>query len=206
MYPHFHTCRHSVLFYKDAETVRGSVASFIETALRGGHPALVIAKGDMGRELTIELHRRHVHGRPFGPDRGELLVLDAEATLDSFCVDGRPDALRFRDVIGSALASLGAGHKRVAAYGEMVGVLCERGQYADAVQLESLWNALLAESDAALFCGYSSRLFDRPEARRFYDEIRAAHAETLDDADEPAPTHSFPARRSSHESVGARAD
>jgi hypothetical protein len=203
MYPHFPTCRHTVLFYRDPDAVRASVAAFVETALRGGNPALVIAKADLRRELTIELHRRHVHGLPFGRDRGQLQILDAEATLQSLCVDGHPDATRFRQVVGSLVAGLSMGHRRVAAYGEMVGVLCERGQYADAVHLESLWNALLAENDVSLFCGYASGLFDRPEARSFYDEIRAAHAESLEDAGATARAHSYSSRTGSHESASS---
>ncbi|GAB3648614.1 MEDS domain-containing protein [Ramlibacter alkalitolerans] len=199
MAPDFHTCRHTVLFYRDAGAVRASVTGYVEAALRAGHPALVIARPELAHDLTIELHRCHVHGRPFGPDRGELLVLDAEATLDSLCLAGRPDEARFREVVGAALASLATGHKRVAAYGEMVGVLCERGRYADAVHLESLWNALLAESDASLFCGYPRHLFQPPEARGFYEQIRAAHAETLDDEDGAGPTGTYPSR------AGARA-
>jgi hypothetical protein len=179
IHPHFHTCRHTVLFYRDAEDVRANVTAYIETALRAGNPALVIARPRLVQDLTIELHRHHVQGPAFGPDRGELLVLDAEATLDSLCVAGKPDATLFREVVGSTLAALSAGQKRVAAYGDMVGVLCERGLYADAVYLEGLWNALLAEADAALFCGYSSHLFDPPESRGFQAQIRAAHAETL---------------------------
>jgi hypothetical protein len=187
MFPHLRTCRHAVLFYRDDAAVCQSVTGYITAALREGLPALVIAKPALLQELTLEVHRQHVQGDPFGPQRGRFVALDAEATLAKICRNGKPDRALFTEVIGGALEDLGAGGKRVAAYGEMVGVLCERGQYADAVVLEGLWNELLASAHASLFCGYSRQLFKTSKARSFYDQIRAAHTEVLgEDAAVPA--------------------
>jgi hypothetical protein len=182
MFPHIQRCSHAVLFYRDEATVRDNVAAYIAAALRLGQPALVIAKPALCQQLAIELHRQHVQGAPFGAGRGAFVTMDAESTLASFCRDGSPDPQLFHEVVGGALASLGAGDKHIAAYGEMVGLLCERGQYADAVRLEALWNDLLASSKASLYCGYAARLFDRPEARVFRDGIRAAHREVHEES------------------------
>lgn len=182
MYRHSPRCRHSALFYREDETLRDSVRTYIASALRAGEPALVIAKPALRQHLTIELHRQHVQGEPFGPERGPLVTLDAEATLERLCVDGKPDDRLFRKVIGDALKNVATEGKRVAAYGEMVGVLCERGRYADAIRLEGMWNELLAEADVSLHCGYALRLFDFADARPYLDQIRAAHT----DVSEPA--------------------
>jgi hypothetical protein len=80
-----------------------------------------------------------------------------------------------------ARPSARAADGRIAAYGEMVGILCERGQYADAVHLEQLWNDLLAACEASLYCGYAHRLFKGRDARAFYDVIRTAHDEVRED-------------------------
>jgi MEDS: MEthanogen/methylotroph, DcmR Sensory domain len=176
MLPHRPTCRHSVLFYKDDASVRESVSGYIASALRAGEPALVIARPALLHELTIEVHRQHVQGAPFGPERGAFITLDAEATLARICVEGKPDARLFQQVVGGVLDELCDSGKRVAAYGEMVGLLCERGHYADAVRLEHMWNALLARCHASLFCGYASELFRSPASRAFYEEIRATHS------------------------------
>lgn len=186
MFPHSHSCNHAVLFYKDDDVVRASVTTYIASALRAGRPALVIAKPALLQQLTIELHRQHIQSAPFGPERGTFVPLDAESTLQRFCVDGRPDPALFEKVVGRQLEALSAQGKSVAAYGEMVGVLCERGQYADAVRLEGMWNALLAGSRASLYCGYSRRLFESPVTSAFYQQIRAAHTHVYDDT-EAAP-------------------
>jgi hypothetical protein len=186
MYPHSHVCRHVVHFYHDDGSLRSSVSAHVAAALRAGESALVIAKRELREQLTLEVHRQHVQGTPFGPDRGALVTLDAEATLDQFCVDGKPDACLFKQVVGTLLDNVLADGRPVAAYGEMVGVLCERGHYGEAVRLEAMWNELLAGSRTSLLCGYLKCLFDRPSARPFYEEIRAAHSDVMDE--EPAAT------------------
>lgn len=174
---------HFVLFYRDESSAQSSISSYLAAALRAGEPALVIAKPKLLLQVRTELHRQHVQGVPFGPGRGQLVELDAAETLARISVDGKPDGEAFERVVGGALnaLSLSTGQK-VAAYGEMVGILCERGQYADAVHLEKLWNTLLAKARASLFCGYHRRLFQTAAAKGFMDQIRAAHSHTYDDA------------------------
>jgi hypothetical protein len=181
MSPHRLHCTHGVVFYQDEALLSGGVARHVAAALRAGDPALVLARPGLLREVTIELHRQHVQGVPFGPDRGTLVALEAEETLARICVAGRPDARRFDEVIGTAVRNLAAAGRRVAAYGELVGVLCARGQYKEALRLEDMWNELLASVHASLLCGYAQALFAAPETRGFADAIRAAHTEVHED-------------------------
>lgn len=177
MLQHSPRCRHAVYFYRNEEHVRDAVVPYVAAALRAGNPAIVIAKPELTRQFTLELHRQHVQGAPFGQERGTFVALDAVETLAKFCLDGAPDATLFDQVIGTAVRTLAANGKRVTAYGEMVGVLCERGRYADAIRLEEMWNGLLAQLDAELFCGYDDQLFRSPKAAQFRDAIRATHTE-----------------------------
>lgn len=172
-------CPHAVLFYRDDAAVFGKVAAYITSALRSGAPALVIAKPRLIEHVTIDLHREHVDGTPFGPERGRLLALDAEATLERACRNGSPDTARFERVIGEALDVLETPGRNVTAYGEMVGILCERGDFAAAVELEQMWGRLLARRQASLLCGYSQRLFSHSSTQGFYRDIRAAHDTVL---------------------------
>jgi hypothetical protein len=174
---------HFVLFYRDEVAAQNTISSYLAKALRAGEPALVIARPALMLQVRTELHRQHVQGVPFGPQRGQLVELDAAETLKKICVGGKPDAEAFEQVIGGALHELtGTTGQRVAAYGEMVRLLCERGQYADAVHLEKLWNTLLARARASLFCGYPRRLFQAAATKGFMDEIRAAHSHIYEDA------------------------
>lgn len=184
-----HSCRHGVLFYRDEASLRDNVVPRIASALRAGEPVLVIASAKLRQQIAIEMHREHVHGTPFGSQRGALVAADAVRTLERFCKRGKPDAAQFRKIVGGLLTELAAAGKPPTVYGEMVGVLCERGQHADAVRLELMWNELLASSQASLLCGYHSALFDHPDAQPFYDAICEAHEFTHDPEREPRRLH-----------------
>lgn len=174
-------CTHGVLFYRDDALLRERTCGYIATALRAGQPGLVIARPDLLRQVATDLHRQHVQGTPFGPQRGEFVPMDADAVLRQISVRGKPQAALFDQVVGGAVARLAAGGRRVAAYGEMVGILCERGQYADAVRLEEMWNVLLAGVDANLYCAYAAPLFERPGSADFRRQIVEAHTELLEE-------------------------
>jgi len=179
---HLHSCSsHFVHFYQDADAVRRKVGAFLALALRTGSHAVVIARPTLAQQLQIELHRAHVQGIPFGAGRGDLVVLDAEQTLADFCTDHAPDPKRFQAVVGARIKKLVKQGKGVAAYGEMVAVLCERGHYAAALQLEQMWNALLAKHRVALYCAYPTRLFTEPAGAQFYRRLAETHSEVLDE-------------------------
>lgn len=175
-------CPHAVLFYRDDASAFASVTAFVVSALRAGAPALVIGKPRLVEHVTIDLHREHVDGTPFGRERGRLLSLDAAATLDQVCRNGQPDFERFERVIGEAFDALETPGRNVAAYGEMVGILCERGQFAAAVELERMWNVLLGKRRASLLCGYNHRLFSHTSTQAFHREIRDAHTDVVGEA------------------------
>ena len=178
---HSPDCRHTALFYRDEAALRDSISPHIAAALRSGAPVLVIAKPAMRQECALELHRQHVQGAPFGSKRGPFVTLDAEETLARFCENGKPSAALFHQVVGKVVRELAHDGRYVTAYGEMVNILCERGQFADAIRLEEMWNELLALEGGRLFCGYASRLFDTPAAQPFRQAIHAAHTHVEDE-------------------------
>jgi hypothetical protein len=187
MLQHRHACTHAVLFYRDDATVQDRVGAYVTRALRAGQSALVIARPALVGKLMIEVHRQHVQGLPFDARRGRLVVLDVAATLEKVCRDGKPQRGLFMEVVGGALRDLaGTSPAPVAAYGEMVGVLCERGQYADAVVMEQMWNELLVTQHASLFCGYARSLFASAQSAPFMEVIRAEHSDVEDEAAAPA--------------------
>ena len=112
-------------------------------------------------------------------------------------MDGaHPSPAAFERVIGGLIDEVGARfpERRVRVFGEMVDVLCERGQRDAAVELEELWNRLARTRDFTLLCGYRLDVFDRtsqvdtlPNVCRLHTHVttgpdadRLAHA--VDDA------------------------
>lgn len=173
---------HFVLFFNSEASAHKRVYGYVRSALRDGLPALVIGKPALLEHIRDSLHSERAADARYGPDGGTLVLMDAQRTLDSLCVAGKPDPLLFEHVVGSALRNLASNGRAVAAYGEMVGVLCERGRYEDAIALERLWNSLLEEVDASLVCGYTRSLFAPAAAKPFYEAIRAAHTSAYDES------------------------
>jgi hypothetical protein len=146
---------HVVQFYDNDAGAREAVVDFLRRGLCAGEPVVVIA---------TELHRRmfvdalHVQGIDTTAhiERGDLVVLDARATLDALMLDGRPNAELFDTVVGGVMERMTAARPRarVHAYGEMVDLLCRAGDADGALALEELWNGLATRYQFALFCAY----------------------------------------------------
>jgi hypothetical protein len=91
---------------------------------------------------------------------GGYIALAAADTLAQFMVNGSPDDALFDNVVGGVIAqaeAVSAG-QRVAAFGEMVALLCGVGNAPAPIRLERLWNELATRPSFSLFCAYP---FDR---------------------------------------------
>src|SRR3954451_2333935 len=124
-------------------------ADLVERA--GGRLAAAVRAGGTGIVIATPAHRaafaRH----------GELLELDAAGTLDRIRPGGALDPEAFSAVVGRVVREAAEGGRPVHAYGEMVGLLWDAGDVPGAIELETLWNGLLAEVGFSLDCGYPSR-------------------------------------------------
>jgi hypothetical protein len=111
---------------------------------------------DRGEVCIMIASPQHVKAVDALLDRqGKVVYQDAAASLEKFMVDGHPDRLRFLDTIGDMVEQAAlAGAGKVRAFGEMVVLLCERGQPEAAHELETLWNELAARQDMRLLCSY----------------------------------------------------
>lgn len=63
----------------------------------------------------------------------------------------------------------------MSAYGEMVGLLWERGETAAALELEQFWNTILPDTVCSLFCGYPIDMFGHDLDVAGVNRIVAAH-------------------------------
>ncbi len=152
---------HGVQIYEDVDDLARSVGRFLSAGFETGAPAIVIATGEHRQHLL-----RDVEGR--GADvallrrSGQLVVRDAEETLAAFMVGELPSPERFAVVVGGLIDEVASRFpgQTIRAFGEMVDVLCARGQAEAAMALEELWNELARERSFALLCGYRLDIFD----------------------------------------------
>ncbi|MGN6666350.1 MAG: ATP-binding protein [Trinickia sp.] len=171
---------HLVRFYEAESSLLDEVAAFAEGALRAGGRAIIIATAARLAAIKAKLRRFGcvASGAPWLP--GQFVALDAEEALSRFMVDGWPDDRLFASSIGALMAAAQApGGGPVHAFGEMVSLLCERGQYEAALRLEALWNELARCYTFTLFCAYAQSLFSNAEHSTVFEHICASHTHVL---------------------------
>jgi signal transduction histidine kinase len=103
-----------------------------------------------------------------------LATITAEGQLDT----ARLDAI-VGDVITRARTTSRDERRPVALFGEMVSLLCARGEPQVALELEQHWNGLIQEIPMKLFCGYAAGSFDRAAHAEVFQKICAEHTHVL---------------------------
>jgi len=158
--------QHSVQIYADVRELAQSVAAFFSAGLASGAPAVLIATAAHEPVYREELERLGWEVEQLLSD-GLLVTRDAERLLDTLVRDGYPSSSAFDELVGGLLDDVGARFPDTVthAFGEMVDVLCRRGQHEAAVSLEELWNSLAWSRSFVLLCGYELDVFD-PELQR----------------------------------------
>jgi hypothetical protein len=146
---------HGVRFYHSTASLARVVAAFIGGGFVARQSALVIATPEHCAAIAAALE-----SLSFSIDRlrgdGRLTMLDANATLASFMVNGGPDAIRFESVVGAAIHGCGVSNPRgVRAYDEMSDVLSHGNLLAAAMRVERLWTRLFTSHRCAVLCGHA---------------------------------------------------
>jgi prepilin-type processing-associated H-X9-DG protein len=146
-----HVCQ----FYSDSAPLAAAVAVFAGSGLEQGEPVLLIATPENTVRFEAALRRTHP-SLDTVKEKGQLVTLDAAATLEQFMgADGMPDWPRFKSQVGGVLGRMAArGKGTIRAYGEMVNLLWQDGHAEAAIKLEEFWNDLLPLYPATLFCAY----------------------------------------------------
>lgn len=168
---------HAVQFYSEDGFLLSGSASFLKTALAAGNVALVLATPEHIAALQQRITADGVDVAA-AASHGRFHAVDAHEALRAFMVDGWPDAERFAKTIGGHIAQARASagkDARIAAFGEMVAILCTEGKLAAAARLEELWNELSQTCDFSLLCAYPMGVFDRSEHAESFRHICAAH-------------------------------
>ncbi len=169
--------QHGVVFYaKDDEFLCEAIVDFCVRALRAGDPLLVIATISHLRDLRVRLIELGVDW-----DRactaGTAAGFDAAELLRSFSTPVGLNPFRFRSAMDRVLGPFVErnGGRPVRAFGEMVDLLCRKGDIAGAAQLEEMWNELARTHRFTLLCAYSMANLFREVNGSAYRRIVDAH-------------------------------
>jgi MEDS: MEthanogen/methylotroph, DcmR Sensory domain len=190
---------HIVQFFDSDESRAECVAAFLAEGCRAGEPTIVVAKPANWAAVVAELEAQGLPVDKAIAD-GMIVVKDANDTLRRISRNGSPNAEAFEAVIGRALKGLARSTGRIRAYGEMVDMLAQRGELADAIKLEGLWNRIGERVPFFLLCGYSAAHFVATATHRALREICAAHSDVHRHAQDPLATWLL---NSAHNAPGA---
>jgi len=175
---------HAVRFYEDDASLCRIVADFVGDGLVAGQPGIVIVTPPHRDEIARRLEALSFDvGRL--RDTRQLLLLDAEQTLEAFMKEGFPDPAAFRKSVGGVLDRAAAdlpAKPTVRAYGEMIDVLWKQNAAAAAIRLEMLWNQLADTHAFSLLCGYSMGNFYKHGA---YEDICGCHTHVVSSVGHP---------------------
>ena len=165
-------------FYGRDHSFFPPVGGYLADGLIAGQPAIAIATRAHSVAIVDHLGTRLIDCEK-AIRNGDLVILDAEATLDLFMVGGTPDADLFAKNVGRLIDQAINGRQRTVlrAYGEMVDVLWKQGRSEAAIRLEILWNKLALTYNFALLCGYAMGSFYRQTKQ--LEEVISQHTHVI---------------------------
>jgi hypothetical protein len=174
---------HALCLYRGTETLRDGVTAFLAEGLIRRTPAVVIANPEHSDAIAAGLR-----GLSFSMDAlhasGALLMFDADDTLRSISLNGWPDAVRIRSFVQAAIGRLPNAASGLRIYSEMACRLEQGAEFAAALRLEELWDALTVTHGCTLLCGHAAGDVEATGTRR---AVCACHSHILADNGLPHP-------------------
>jgi hypothetical protein len=132
---------HTVQFYGDDGVLLHELNNHIGSALASGSSAVVIATAAHIDNLNLKLKSQGIDLSKAEAEN-RYTALEAADFFSKFMSDGRPDSIRFSEVMGGVIARAAEASqtkdRRVVAFGEMVALLWAEGNAQGAIQLEKL--------------------------------------------------------------------
>ncbi len=185
---------HFVQFYESDHFLMESAGGYVASVLVAGYGSIVVVTPEHRDALHRELARRGIDASA-AIRRGQLLLLEARETLNTFMTGSSIDLQRFSDAVHPALRRMKQEYQRVCTFGEMVAILWREGNPKAAIELEELWDELRKQYSLTVFCAYPINIFSGKEDAGF-QSICKCHSRVL-------PTESFGSLLSSDDRLRA---
>ncbi|HZI25011.1 MAG TPA: MEDS domain-containing protein [Chryseolinea sp.] len=168
---------HLVQVYESEQVFLNTLEGFVASGLTTGDTVIVIASQDhvMAIDARLRLQPIDVDGLV---QAGKYFPLDARDMLEKFVIAGWPDEKLFFETVSSLFAKARKSGSKIRAFGEMVAILWEQGNYAATVHLEHLWNKFCARQAFCLFCAYPQSGFTQ-DAGESVAHICHAHSKMI---------------------------
>jgi hypothetical protein len=174
------THSHGVQVYENAGDLADSVAAYLAAGFERDQPAVVVSTPE---HLSLFAERLATRGWGFADaeSAGLLVVADAEETLAEIMGPNGVDRGQLErslvDVLGRV--QRGPDARPVRVFGEMVDLLCRRGDADAADELERGWNEAARTHRFSLLCGYRLDIFDSRTQTEMLPSICREHSHVL---------------------------
>ena len=169
---------HFVQFYEQDSFLVDSIAKFVGAGLKKGEAAIVIATPEHREALEQQLIVQQFDVDAAKAD-GQYIALDAVETLSKFVVDGAVDESLFKATVAPLVNKAILRYGKLRAFGEMVALLCSKGNPDGAVQLEEFWNRLRKDNGFVLFCAYPLNGFNNAANSSQFSHICSQHSRVI---------------------------
>jgi hypothetical protein len=161
-----------VQLFDAPRSLADAVSQYLIDGRALGNNLLVMARASHWKLIEGYLERR---GFPIGDPSGQLTVVDARKLRGRMTRRGLLDPARVHETLGGMVDQFGAEPGGLRAYGEIVELFAEEGNFEEAAVLEDYWNHLLTKHNFTLLCGYSAAHFADPGHSHHLREICGRH-------------------------------
>lgn len=179
--PSLPRCAHLIQFYEAESFLYDAVSKFILPSFFSTENAAVIVATRPHLD-GLEAHLREQNLAPgLLKERGQLILVDAEALLPTLLNGGKVNNEAFESYFGKVFQDIRKQYPKILAYGELVNILCERGTHLLAHELEQVWERFLASfgKDISLLCGYDMAVFEADGLSDVFQQICLSHSQVV---------------------------
>lgn len=177
------TGRHFAQMHSTPAALTEATGVFLETGLRQGSSVVVLACPAHTPLLLGYLEAARLHPTALRSS-GQLVVLDADATLGKVMREGMPHWSEFRLMIGDLLERAGVAGRATRIYAELTNLLWTTGRPHAAIRLEEFWNALGRLYPFSLYCSYLLNPHCEDSYAGPIEEIGRTHTDILGTVDD----------------------
>ena len=149
-----------------------AVSHFLLEGRAQNEQLLTIARASHWQLIRAYLERR---GCRVDDSNERLTVVDARKVRARMMRRGTLDPARMEETLGGMLAELSQAPGGLRAYGEIVELFAEEGNFEDACALEDYWNHIQQKYRFTLLCGYSAAHFADPRNSGYLREVCGRH-------------------------------
>jgi hypothetical protein len=161
-----------VQLFDAPRSLADAVSHYLIEGRASGQHLLVIARASHWQLIRAYLERRGF----LVEDASEYLtVIDARKVRARMMRRGVLDPARMEETLGGMITELSAAQGGLRAYGEIVELFAEEGNFEQACALEDYWNHLQQNRGFMLLCGYSAAHFADPRNSRHLREVCGRH-------------------------------